>query len=430
MIGTLVDQYRLLKIIGQGGMGVVYEAKHEKTDARVAVKVVRGKTVDGKSSERFLLEAKAIAQIDHPGLVKVLDYRTLTDSTTYIVMELLQGETLAARLESLRESKKQMSSECYMEFGRQIANALCAAHNHGIAHCDLKPENIFLVKNNLMKLGEQIKILDFGIAKFLRGGPRITTQQDQILGSPPYMAPEQWDGRSKVTEKVDVYALGIIFYEMISSQPPFVAESGSAYFGLHATAKPNPLRKVVPSVSDHLASLVHRMLAKKAAERPSAADVFEYLDSLPPDIAVFRWLRRHTYAVAGTFTAMVVLGAVLSVIVWVQWFHVSTGPPNLPKPAGPGEVGQLSTPLPAVDGSAPTPRPPTDADTGSKGPGSPVTPPVNRPAEAGGASAGQTKNKGKKNVPRRKSDPVKSSPATPTVSPKKEGIVHTEPEPV
>ena len=282
--GQLVGNFRVTSKIGQGGMGAVYAAVHRQIGRRAAVKVLHGplaKTAD--YAARFLNEARAVNTVRHPGLVEIFDFGQLPDGNLYIIMEFLEGESLRAherRLGPLAESKAK-------EFALQIAQALLAAHKNGIVHRDLKPENVMLVVDPVREGGERIKVLDFGIAKV--GGPEASPVPDPdggefatavgtTMGTPKYMAPEQYGDAAKVDGKADVFALGVMLYEMVSGQVPFAKTSLSAF-----AEAPRPLSEVQPNVSPQLAALVHRMLSAKADGRPTMTEVIPEL--MPPPTA-------------------------------------------------------------------------------------------------------------------------------------------------
>jgi serine/threonine protein kinase len=278
LTGQMVGQYRLVRKLGEGGMGVVYEGVHERLGQRVAVKLLHRKLdQDGMILQRFFNEARAISIVQHPGLVRIHDYRQLDDGTAYLVMEYLEGESLEERLLALHKRGDRLPIETVVTVGEQIAQALAAAHGHGIVHCDLKPENVHLAPDPAVPGGERVKVLDFGIAKFLSetGGKKTTV--GLVLGTPKYMSPEQCEGRDKVDHQVDVYALGVILYEALAGKPPFDAESGAALLRQHMIRPPPPLRDQAPHVPPALHELVHEMLAKEGEKRPTMAQVAERL---------------------------------------------------------------------------------------------------------------------------------------------------------
>ncbi|MFO0576866.1 MAG: serine/threonine-protein kinase [Polyangia bacterium] len=215
MIGRQIGGYKIERRIGSGGMGVVYQARHDKIVAkRVAIKVLHKEmSADAKLVKRFFNEANAISRAQHSSIVQVYDYGQLEDGTAYIMMEMLEGEPLLTRIESAQARGTGLGLHLVVELGRQIATALAVTHSKNIVHRDLKPENIFVVPDEVAPLGERVKLLDFGIAKVLEGETRKTTV-GIILGTPLYMSPEQCEGREDLDAKVDVYALGVMLFEL------------------------------------------------------------------------------------------------------------------------------------------------------------------------------------------------------------------------
>lgn len=303
MIGTRIGPYILRRKIGQGGYGAVFEAEHESIGQRAAIKVLDPKhSGERKVTERFLNEARATGIIRHPGLVKVYDYQKTADDLVCLIMEFLEGESLETCLARLRSKRERMPLARTLEIIRQVGSALQAVHAANIVHCDLKPDNIFLVPDPAVPGGERVKILDFGIAKFLTPSVGQTTTTNLILGSPRYMAPEQCEGREELSSKADVYALGILFYELLAGDRPFNAATPVALLRQHIGMKPPPLRERAPGVSEDLAALVHDMLAKNYDERPSMEQVLARIDG---DGARSRRRRRRALIVG--FSALPVL---------------------------------------------------------------------------------------------------------------------------
>ncbi len=280
MQGQRIDKYRLIRQLGEGGMGVVYEAVREDLGGRVALKLIRAEfALNREVAARFYNEARAANLIEHPGVVRVFDYGQVPGGGAYLAMEYVDGESLSRRQERLR----QFTSEEVLRLGRQIASAIAAAHARQIVHRDLKPDNIMLVPDVETPGGERIKVLDFGIAKLateLRGVVR--TQANIVMGTPVYMAPEQCRGNKGVGEKADVYALGVILYELLAGRPPFVGEDAAAYIGMHMFKEPPALRQFAAKAPERLLNLVHAMLIKDSDQRPAMADVAQELRQLTP----------------------------------------------------------------------------------------------------------------------------------------------------
>jgi serine/threonine-protein kinase len=230
---TIAGRYRITDVIGEGGMGVVYEAWDAQVERKCAIKLVRAEsTTDRKFLSRFRRELEITSQLRHPSTIRVFEHGQTDDGRPYMVMELLTGESLADRLE--RGAIPEMEA---LQIARQVAESLSEAHEHGVFHRDLKPDNIFIETVGVSKV---VKVLDFGIA----GGVDATrlTQAGEVFGTPQYMSPEQCNGLP-LDHRTDIYSLGCILYEMIEGRPPFSAETPMATMLKHVRAKvPAPRR--------------------------------------------------------------------------------------------------------------------------------------------------------------------------------------------
>ncbi len=283
MQGQLIGKYRLVRLLGEGGMGVVWEAERDDLGGRVALKILRTEYAQqAEFSARFFNEAHATNAIDHPAMVKVFDHGQTPDGAAFLAMEFVAGESLASHL----EKTPRMPTLTVMRLGRQVASAIAAAHAKTIIHRDLKPENIMLVPDDDSLGGERVKILDFGIAKIVNQSKQtVQTQGNIVMGTPPYMSPEQCAGGKGITEKSDVYALGIILYQMLAGRTPFVSDEPGRYIGMHLFKEPPPLASLAPETPGPLVELVHAMLAKEAKERPPMSEVaatLQRLGQIPP----------------------------------------------------------------------------------------------------------------------------------------------------
>lgn len=265
-------------------MGAVFEAVQEPIGRRVAVKILHAKYAqEPQITARFFNEARAVNLVDHPGIVQVSDYGQLPDGTAYLVMEFLKGETLNQR----QKQKGMLPLPEVLRLARQIASALAAAHEKGVYHRDLKPDNVMLVPDVDSEVPgrERAKLLDFGIAKVSAqqesqaagNGPRTST--DVVMGTPRYMAPEQCRGGIQIDDKADVYSLGIMLFEMLAGRAPFVGGSGEV-LAMHIYEQPPQLRDLAPHVPEPLAQLIHRLIAKKKEERPTMREVVQLLEQL------------------------------------------------------------------------------------------------------------------------------------------------------
>ena len=272
--GQTIGNYRVLRKLGEGGMGAVFEAQHVEIGRKAAIKVLHPQFAqNAQVAMRFLNEAKAANLIEHPGVVEIFEFSRLPDGTTYIVMEFLKGESLAKRLE-----RGAIGLDA-LRIARQIGSVLVAAHEHGIIHRDLKPDNVIMVRDPEAPGGERAKVLDFGIAKIAEEQV-LKTQAGSILGTPAYMAPEQCRGATEVTDKSDVYALGIMLYEMLCGRPPFANAGVGEIMIMQMSKQPPPLRDLAPAVSLELAEFVHRTLAKDPKARPAMRQVVDALEQL------------------------------------------------------------------------------------------------------------------------------------------------------
>jgi eukaryotic-like serine/threonine-protein kinase len=272
LIGTTLDgRYKLLRAIGEGGMGIVYEAEHVLIEKRVAIKVLR-ETFTRRPDvvERFRQEAKSASRIGHPNIVDVSDFGETQQRASYIVMEMLKGEDLADVLS--RECALSPTRAVMIVF--QIGKALAAAHAKGITHRDLKPENIYLIERDGRP--DFVKVVDFGVAKMsdieTLGGRKLT-RTGMIFGTPEYMSPEHAGGKS-LDHRVDVYALGVILYELLTGRVPFEGDNFMEVLAKHAHDPVPELRDMNPGtrVSPELARVVGKALEKSADVRYQSMD--------------------------------------------------------------------------------------------------------------------------------------------------------------
>jgi serine/threonine protein kinase len=272
MVGTHIGEYRVVRLLGQGGMGAVYEAENRTIGGRVAIKVLHPNHArEQELLRRFFNEARAVNMIEHPGLVKVFHFGQLENGSAYLVMEHLGGESLASRL----HRNERLSIGQSKSIAHQIAMALVAAHKLSIIHRDLKPSNVMLVTDPAMPDGERVKVLDFGIAKLPRQtaeGAQPMTRAGSSMGTPEYMAPEQCQEAAYVDEKADVYSLGVMLSQLLAGRLPFDAGSTYGLMYQHIN-KPAPvLSSLVAGIPTSLDLLVQRMLAKEPGTRPSMAE--------------------------------------------------------------------------------------------------------------------------------------------------------------
>ena len=278
LIGTtLDDRYYIEKKIGEGGMGIVFLAKHTIIEKLVAIKVLKREVArDHSVVKRFVQEAKAASRIGHPNIVDVTDFGTTPDGMTYSVMEFVEGETLKAIIKEAAP----MDMDRVLPIVAQLAKAQGAAHQKGIVHRDLKPENVFLINRD----GRQdfVKVVDFGIAKVMPldnqeadFGPRLT-RAGTVFGTPEYMAPEQAAGRSDTDRRVDIYALGTILYEMIVGKVPHKGPTMVRTLAMQMLDPIPPPKKTNPDldISPAFEKVLMKALAKKREERYGTMEEF------------------------------------------------------------------------------------------------------------------------------------------------------------
>ena len=266
MIGEQFGNYRAISLLGEGGMGAVYLAEHPGIGRRVAVKVLHRNYVRDESLlGRFLNEARAANAIRHPNIIEILDSGTIADGTPFLVMELLEGESLGARIRRVGP----LPIPTAVEFAYQTASALGAAHKKGIVHRDLKPDNLYIVPDPHEPDRERIKVLDFGIAKLQQGnaGDSVKTRTGTLMGTPIYMSPEQCRGTRAVDHRSDIYSLGVILFEMLTGQPPFVSEGFGELVNMHLNVAPPVPSSRNPAIPPALDAIVLRMLEKNADQR-------------------------------------------------------------------------------------------------------------------------------------------------------------------
>lgn len=321
---TKIGNFRFTHELGAGGMGKVYEAVHEQIERRVAIKIMNPELArNPEFKERFLREARAANMVSHRCLVQITDFGSTEDGALYLVMEFLSGESLARRLERYPNG---LAREQALQIAYDLARALSVLHAARIVHRDLKPENIMMVAASA-EAGEQegVKILDFGIAKMMPGADtqgRDLTEAGRTMGSPDFMAPEQFVGAGAVDAKADVFSLALIICLMISGKRPF---SGLSWVML------NPDRAVpieVPAgLPPRLRQMLVRMLAVEPAKRPTMAEVAQ---ALKP-----RTLRRVHFLVGAV--GLLAVGAVLA------YQHRLPKPPPLVQDVAPYLTHQAET---------------------------------------------------------------------------------------
>src|SRR5882672_2588950 len=279
MIAESIAHYRILKKLGAGGMGEVYLAQDTKLDRKVAIKVLPADSVAKENAKKRLIkEAQAAAKLDHPNICAIYDVNE-ADSVTFIVMQYVEGETLAAK-----QRKKKLTLTTALDVARQTAAGLAEAHAHGIVHRDIKPQNIMITSR------DQVKILDFGLCKQLQTDDDVDYEAPtesllstpgRMIGTMPYMSPEQVRGET-VDASSDVFSLGVMFYEMLAGKHPFQAKSDAVTLSRILLAEPLVSKRLRTQTSPELQGLLAKMLSKEREERyQSAGDLLADLKQLP-----------------------------------------------------------------------------------------------------------------------------------------------------
>jgi serine/threonine protein kinase len=278
LVNTVLDgQYQIESMLGKGGMGAVYRARHILLGDKVAIKILPPEVrTNAEWLRRFRREGQAARRFRHPNSVTVHDLRTAPDGTVYMVMEFVEGHTLS---EEIKRRGAMPPSQAF-ELLEPIMSVLNTAHAMGVVHRDLKPDNIMIGKSST---GEPVvKLLDLGIAKMREiagadgGGNTALTTAGQILGTPHYMSPEQWgelprDGDFEIDGRADIYSLGLVFYEMITGRRPY---SGATLHELrreHISVVPPPLHEAIPGISRAFSEAIARATAKDRGDRPASA---------------------------------------------------------------------------------------------------------------------------------------------------------------
>src|SRR6266498_420688 len=261
---VVAETYEITRLLGQGGMGAVWEAKHLRLPGkRVVVKVLLFGATDPTVLARFRREAEIGSRLGHPNIVQVLDFNTLPDGTPYIVLELLQGESLASRL-----LRGPLPLEQAKSIVTQVGSALAAAHREGVVHRDLKPDNVFLCPTDLGgEVRDVVKVLDFGISK-IRGSNTVLTQDAALLGTPQYMAPEQATGRNdEIDARTDVFAFGAMTFEMLAGKPPFTGDTLAAVIHAIVYAPTPPLAALAKETPAAIVAAIERAMEKNRDAR-------------------------------------------------------------------------------------------------------------------------------------------------------------------
>ena len=276
--GQILDnKYRIVRLIGEGGMGAVFEGENTLIKRRVAIKVLHAQAASHEGTVlRFEREAQAAGRIGSEHILEILDLGVLPGGERYMVMEFLDGEPLSSRI---RKHGRLTPAQLYPLF-RQALTGLEAAHRAGIVHRDLKPDNIFVLHR---KLGHQdfVKLIDFGISKFnVVGGDMAMTRTGAVMGTPYYMSPEQAKGASNIDARSDLYTMGVIAYEALAGQVPFNGDTFNELMFKIVLSTPVPLGQAVPETDPQWIAIVEKMMAREVGDRyQSAEEIIGVLDT-------------------------------------------------------------------------------------------------------------------------------------------------------
>ncbi|MFO0748578.1 MAG: protein kinase [Myxococcota bacterium] len=286
LLGTIInDRFEIVSKIGAGGMGAVYRAKQLGMNRDVAIKVLLRELTENETVlRRFHLEALAVSKLKHPNTIQIFDFGETHDGLLYIAMELLEGKPLAKVL----SEERQLSCKRALRVIEQTAKSLREAHSKGIVHRDLKPDNIFL--SAVGEDGDFVKVLDFGVAKVAEGDgqQKTLTKAGSIFGTPKYMSPEQSRG-GDIDARSDIYALGVILFELLTGKVPFNADNPLGILIKHISEPPPPFGLARPDlvIPESVERFVMKLLAKQPEERPQTSEALireieKILAELPP----------------------------------------------------------------------------------------------------------------------------------------------------
>jgi len=294
MIGATISHYRIIEKLGEGGMGVVYKAQDTRLDRPVALKFLPPDlTRDSEARERFIHEAKAASALQHPNICTIHDIDETADNQLFIVMDCYEGETLKSRI-----ANGQLRIDEALDIAAQVAQGLAKAHESGIIHRDIKPGNIIVSKDGI------VRIVDFGLAKL--AGQTVLTKTGRTLGTVAYMSPEQARGE-QVDQRTDIWSLGAVLYEMLTGKRPFESEYEQALVYSILNAQPKPMQHLRPELPEALETICRRAMAKDPSERyQHATELIKDLDAFKSGTVISARtkrvpvrVRRLAYAAAG-----------------------------------------------------------------------------------------------------------------------------------
>ncbi len=315
----IADKYQIIQLLSRGNMGLVYQARHLLLDKVFAIKVLAPeKPLEEAARQRFEREARATASLNHPNIISVHDFGLLENGALYLVMEYLEGETLAARL----EREHQLDLDSALPIFKQVCQALAYAHKEGVVHRDLKPSNIMLIKDYNNE--DQALVIDFSIARFTRKKPnqKTITKPGQIFGSPLYMSPEQCQGK-RPDHRSDIYSLGCVMYEILCGAPPLTGDTMLATIYKHVNELPVPFSEHIknPLPPKTMQAIVFKALAKQPENRfQTAAELGQALEHLPRERG--HEIRNNTHGAPslqwmGKFFTSIIISVLFIVFAWM-----------------------------------------------------------------------------------------------------------------
>jgi hypothetical protein len=390
--GKIIDgRYAVEAVLGEGGMGVVLRARHSFTGALSAVKLLHPRLrLQDSLAARFLAEARAPATIGHPGIVRVTDAGRTPEGDLYLVMELLEGETLAARM--ARSPGAPLPFEAIQRILLQVLSALAAAHAAGLVHRDLKPDNVFLCAPN-----DAVKILDFGIAKVVREGnveDQSATSTGSVLGTLTYMSPEQLRDAKHVDHRTDLWAVGVMLYELCTGVRPYPADTFGEMVAALLSGPPRPIGERLIQAPNGLDALVQRALVHEPSRRfGSASELAAALSAIVPSPLVRRGQKDATVVALGaapapaprplplpaaTLPELPSAGGAALPAITVPGAPIGplARPAALTSAAAPLAMPGWQRPVPTAPMDGPRPRPPSLAAPTLVGPYAPAAPPL------------------------------------------------------
>src|SRR5689334_48515 len=342
LIGQTIGNYLVTQKLGEGGMGSVYLAEHPSIGKKVALKVLHSEFSSNQEvAARFFNEAKAVNDIGHPNIVDIVDFGIIQagvnrEQLVYFIMEYLGGVTLA----QLIRAESPLPPERALGIALQVADALSASHRCGIVHRDLKPDNIILMQRGRER--DFVKLLDFGIAKLTSDQPGSRrTRTGIVMGTPAYMSPEQCEGRGNIDHRTDIYALGIVLYEMLVGRVPFIGEGYGEILVQHLTQPPVPISQY-RMMNPHLEAVVMKALEKRADMRYPTMD--EMMRAMSDPVG---YVEAHGGIVGFGQRQLMPSTAPIAPIPHGRQAPMTTPPPGTLMP-----VGGLATPVPTTLGAS------------------------------------------------------------------------------